>query len=205
MWSHNWDNTVYILQLPSGLCNILQILFYKLFWRADRDSSVGIATRYGMDGTGIESRWEGEIFHIRPAPPSGPPSLLYNGYRAFTGGKAAGAWRWPPIPSSAEVKERVELYLYTRPYRPSWPVLEWTYLYLYRYCFADSRRKNRDERNCYSGREERLPTRYSAYMHNTTVGEVAARARRASNDAKRLLQRLPLLARRRYDRNEFKV
>jgi len=26
----------------------------------------------------------------------GPSSLLYNGYRAFSGGKAAGAWRWTP-------------------------------------------------------------------------------------------------------------
>jgi hypothetical protein len=25
--------------------------------------------------------------------PWGPPSLLYNGYRVFPGGKAAGAWR----------------------------------------------------------------------------------------------------------------
>jgi hypothetical protein len=28
----------------------------------------------------------------------GPPSLLYNGYWVFPGGKAAGAWRWPPTP-----------------------------------------------------------------------------------------------------------
>ena len=27
-----------------------------------RDSSVGIATRYGLDGPGIESQWRGEIF-----------------------------------------------------------------------------------------------------------------------------------------------
>jgi len=25
--------------------------------------------------------------------PWGPPNLLYNGYRVFPGGKAAGAWR----------------------------------------------------------------------------------------------------------------
>jgi hypothetical protein len=30
-----------------------------------RDSSVGTATRYGMDGSGIESRWGGEIFLTR--------------------------------------------------------------------------------------------------------------------------------------------
>jgi hypothetical protein len=61
-------------------------------------SSVGIATDYGLDGSGIESRW-GEIFRKRPDWPWGPPSLLYNGYRVFPGAKAAGAWCWPPTPS----------------------------------------------------------------------------------------------------------
>jgi hypothetical protein len=32
----------------------------------------------------------------RPDRPWGLPSLLYNGYRVISGGKAAGAWRWPP-------------------------------------------------------------------------------------------------------------
>ena len=36
----------------------------------DRDSSVGIATRYGLDAPGIESRWEGEIFRTGAHPTS---------------------------------------------------------------------------------------------------------------------------------------
>ena len=33
-----------------------------------------------------------EVFRTRPDRPWGPPSLLYNGYRVFPGGKAARAW-----------------------------------------------------------------------------------------------------------------
>jgi hypothetical protein len=56
-----------------------------------RDSSVDLATRYGLDGPGIEFRWGGgEFFRTRPDRPWGPPSLLYNGYRVFPVGKAAG-------------------------------------------------------------------------------------------------------------------
>jgi len=67
----------------------------------------------------------GESFRTRPDRPCGPPSLLNNGYRVFPGSKAAGAWRWPPTPSSTEVNERVQLYLYS-PSGTSWPVLGWT-------------------------------------------------------------------------------
>ena len=56
-----------------------------------RDDSVGIATRYGLDGPGIESRWGRDIFRTCPDRPSGPSSLLYNAYRLFPGGKAVGA------------------------------------------------------------------------------------------------------------------
>jgi hypothetical protein len=66
-------------------------------------SSVGIATDYGLDGPGMESRWGARFSpHVQTA--WGPSSLLYNGYRVFPVGKAAGAWCWPPTPPSAEVE-----------------------------------------------------------------------------------------------------
>jgi hypothetical protein len=60
-----------------------------------RDSSVGTATRYGLDGPGIESRWEGggEIFRTCPDRPLvAHPASCTMGTGSFTGGKAAGAW-----------------------------------------------------------------------------------------------------------------
>jgi hypothetical protein len=74
-------------------------------------SIVGIATGYGLDSPGIKSRW-GEIFHTCPDRPWGPPSLLYDGYRVFPGGKERlGRDTDPSPPSSAVGHERVELYL----------------------------------------------------------------------------------------------
>jgi len=46
---------------------------------------VSIATFYGLEGPGIESRWV-DIFRSRPDRPSGPPNLLYNGHRVFIPG-----------------------------------------------------------------------------------------------------------------------
>jgi hypothetical protein len=57
---------------------------------------------------------EGEIFRTDPDRPWDPPSLLYNEYRlSFLGVERLGLdVNHPPL-SSAEVKERVELYLYS--------------------------------------------------------------------------------------------
>jgi hypothetical protein len=78
-----------------------------------RNGSVGIATRYGWtirkSNPGV-----GETYRTRPDRPCGPPSILYYGYRVcFLGVKRLGRGVDHPAPSSAEVKERVELYLYS--------------------------------------------------------------------------------------------
>ena len=36
---------------------------------------------------------------------------LHNGLRVIPAGKGIGAWSWPPTTSSAEIKERVDLYV----------------------------------------------------------------------------------------------
>jgi hypothetical protein len=75
------------------------------------DSVVRTATRYGLDGPGIEYRWAAEISRARPDRPWGTPRLLYNGYcLSFPGVKQPGHGVDHPPPSNAEVRERLELY-----------------------------------------------------------------------------------------------
>ena len=86
-------------------------------------------SRYSDYATGWKAQGSnagrGEIFRRRPERRWGQPSLLYSGYRVFPGGKAARTRRWSPNLSRAEVKESVQLYLYSPP-GPLWPVLGWT-------------------------------------------------------------------------------
>jgi hypothetical protein len=91
-----------------------------------QDSSVGIATGYGLDGLGIKSRW-GRDFHTRPDWPWGLPRLLYNRYRvSFPGVKRPGRGVEHSPPICVQVKERVEIYLLL-------PL--WTFIACYRVIF----------------------------------------------------------------------
>ena len=86
-----------------------------------RDNALGISTSYGLDGSGIETWWGQDFLH-----PSrqvlGPPSLLNNGYLVFPGVRRPEHNVDHPPRYSVEVKERVELYLYS-PYGPSLSVI----------------------------------------------------------------------------------
>jgi len=96
-WFLNWDEAfLFVLFLPETL--------------------------YGLEGSGIESRLVQDFSH--PSKPVlGPSSLLYKEYRfCIPEVNRPGRGVDDTSPSSAAVKERVELYLYT-PSGPSWPVL----------------------------------------------------------------------------------
>ena len=94
----------------------------RLIVKMGRDSSVGIATRYWLDGPGIESQWERDFpHHSRPTlGPTQPPIKWVPGLLPKV--KRPGRGVNHPSLSSAEVKERIDLYLYS-PVRLSWPVL----------------------------------------------------------------------------------
>jgi len=64
--------TTYDIVILAKLYEWFATIIYS-FWNhtyliKNRDSAVGIATRYGLDGPGIESRW-GEIFRNSPDRP----------------------------------------------------------------------------------------------------------------------------------------
>jgi len=88
----------------------------------DRVNAVGIATCYGV----IESRWVMSLVLVQTTRGAHPASCKVATGVSFLG-KAAGAWRIQPTPSSGEVKERVELYA-CFPSRPSWHVLQFSLL-----------------------------------------------------------------------------
>ena len=78
-----------------------------------RDGSVGIATRYGLDGPRIESRW-GAIFSapVQTGPGAHPASCTV-GTGSFPGVKRPGCGADHPSPFKCRGYERVGLYLYS--------------------------------------------------------------------------------------------
>ena len=116
---HPVDGVFGIGTISPRSCHIHFLLHRYL--EVGRDSSVGIVTRYGLDCPGIESRWGRDFPH--PSRPDLWPTQSHTmGTGSFPGVKRPGRCVDHPHPSSAEVKERVEVYLYF-PSGPSWPVI----------------------------------------------------------------------------------
>jgi len=90
----------------------------------DRYSSVGIVTCYRLDGPGVESRWGGVRFSapIQTGPGAHPASYMVGTGSLSPGVKRLGRGDDRSPPSSAEVIEGVELYLYFTS-GPSLPII----------------------------------------------------------------------------------
>jgi hypothetical protein len=109
-----------MLDLDLLMLTVLTCLtFYEV---VGRNSSVGTAIRYGLDGPGIESRWRRYFSYL---------------FRPVLGRDVNHSQR---PPSSTEVKERVRLYLYFLS-RLSWPLLGrnlslWGHLWRFNYSYS---------------------------------------------------------------------
>ena len=106
-----------------------QILFhpnsYKM-WAGTAQTVSPLAMGWTVRGSNTGG---GEIFHSRADRPKAPPKPLHSGYRiSFPEVKRRrrGVNHKPPF--SADVKEKVDLYLYS-PSGLSWPVLGWNLPY----------------------------------------------------------------------------
>jgi hypothetical protein len=76
-------------------------------WAGLAQSVLRISTGWTVRGSNPDG---GEIFRTCPDRPWGPPIILYNGYWVFPGGKERPRRDTDSSPpSSAEIKERVEL------------------------------------------------------------------------------------------------
>ena len=88
------------------------------------NSSVGVATRYVLGAPGVEPRLGGGSRFSVPVEtgPRAHPTSCTMDTVSFPGVKRPGRGvDHPSTPSSAEVKETVDLYIYS-PSAPSWPV-----------------------------------------------------------------------------------
>ena len=93
-----------------------------------QDSVVGIATCYGLDGTGIESRCLRDFPHPS-RPVLEPIQPLIHWIPAHSRGlQGRGVALTTHPPDNTGVKERVKIYLYSSS-RPSWPAVGQFYLF----------------------------------------------------------------------------
>ena len=86
------------------------------------DSTVGIATRYGLDGPEIESQWGARFSAPVQTGPGAYSASLTMGTGSFPEVKRPGHGADHPPPSKCRGHERVGLYLYS-PSGPLWPVI----------------------------------------------------------------------------------
>jgi len=113
-------NKQYTVVLLTEDADVTVRLCLVALWAGMAQSVSRLATGWSVRGSNPGGD---EIFRTSPNRPWGPPSLLYHGFwLTFPGVKWPGPGVDHPSLSSAEVKERVELNIYS-PSGPSWPVV----------------------------------------------------------------------------------
>jgi hypothetical protein len=107
------------MEMDKKICTDVYALFtaksrlrFVRYTHVGRDSSVGIATGYGLDGPDVEFRWGRDFPHLS-RPDLGPIQPPYNGYRVFPGVESGRSVTLTPHPFYCRVLKTVELFLYS--------------------------------------------------------------------------------------------
>jgi hypothetical protein len=86
--------------------SLFNFLVYTRINYSGPGSSVGIASGYGLDGPGIESRWGARFFTPVQTGPEAHPAPCTMGTGSFPGVKRPERGAEHPPPSSVEVKKQ---------------------------------------------------------------------------------------------------
>jgi hypothetical protein len=115
-------------------CLDRNVLVFMLcpFYNKGHFSVVRIATCYGLDGPGMESRSGARFSTPLQTGPEAHPTSYIIGTWSFPGVDRPECGVDHPPPSGAEVNEGVELYFYSSS-GSSWPVVERTSALLYHF------------------------------------------------------------------------
>ena len=112
----------FVYRSTKARTHALTIFNALIYSTVGRDSSVGIATRYGLEGPWIESRWGARFSAPVQTGTGAYPASCTMGTGSFLGVKLLGRGAYHPPPSKCRGQERVGLYLYS-PSGPSWLVM----------------------------------------------------------------------------------
>jgi len=140
--AHRLQNTLYMssstaaprrwLRIVAETCRsinktkhcVVQLVGNKFVYmlQRSRDSSVGIATLYGLEGPGIESRWGARFSAPVQTGPGAYPAFYIMGTGSFLGEKRPGRGVDHPPHLAPRLKKEYS-YTSTSPLGLSWPVL----------------------------------------------------------------------------------
>ena len=115
-----WINSFHVCISLYPLNSFYVSIFYSyvIWFTCAPGSSVGIATGYGLDDPGIESRWGARFSAPAQTGPAAHPASCKMGTGSFPGVKSGRAVTLTPSPPfECRGHERLELYLYS-PYGP---------------------------------------------------------------------------------------
>jgi len=118
---YNVYNSLLYFILHSPLSFVGPKITYVYHSNTDRDSVDGITIRYGVDGPGIEFQWRRD-FPLPFTPDLGHTQRTVQRVPALSPGVQRLGCGVAPPPTRAEIKERVEIYVYAL-FGPSWSIL----------------------------------------------------------------------------------